>query len=643
MPQTSRRKFNKRLLAAGVTTAAAPLRATADLAQDLASQRGGMNGLEVDYIVVGGGAGGGPVAARLAKAGYTVALLEAGIDPRGAEAMANDANAGIFYDLPALLAGAAEYPQLSWDFYVKHYSDPVQQAKDSKNIPGKGILYPRGSALGGSSAHNAMVFMYPHDKDFDDIADATGDRSWRSDKMRQYFQRIERCDYCDVNNAPGRGTKGYINSSMVDKRIQETYPEISDLADAGKTQPFSSYMGNRLSDANHPMVAKGDVGAFKAPMHIAKKVRVSIREHLLNTQAAYPNRLFLLTGTLATKLITKGNRVTGVEYMRGANLYEADKLYDPNAQARTFTISARKEVILSAGVYNTPQLLKLSGIGPRKELEALSIPVLKDLPGVGSNLQDRYEISVNVELKNTIDLYTQCKLFQADDPCMTTYQTGVGNGLNSFYGPYANNAIYSVRIARSNWMLDLPDLCIVGLAIPYRGIYPGFSYVTLGHTWSWLVLKCHTRNTAGEVKLKSTNPRHMPDINFHYFQEGNDYSGTDLNGVLAGLKMARGFVAQPEAAQHISHESYPGPQYQTDADLKQYIRNESWGHHAACTAKIGGDQDRMAVLDSRFRVRGIQRLRVVDACAFPRVPGFFPVAAIMMISEKAADVILEDA
>ncbi len=641
MAKASRRKFTQRLIAAGMAATAEPLLAATDLISQASRQPSGVDGLEVDYIVVGGGAGGGPLAARLARAGYTVALLEAGIDPRGAEALAIDPNAGTFYDLPALLAAAAEYPQLSWDFYVKHFSDPAVQAQDSKYVPGKGILYPRGSALGGSTAHNAMVFMYPHDKDFDDIAEATGDQSWRSDKMRKYFQRLEHCDYCDFKT-PGRGDSGYINSTMLDKRIEELYPEIRDLADAGQTYPWSYTMGNTLRDANHPLVAKGDVGAFKAPMHVAKNVRISIREYLLNTQAELPGKLFLITGTLATKVMLKDRRAVGIEYMRGANLYEADKLYNPTLQPRTYKMRARKEVILSAGVYNTPQLLKLSGIGPREELEALNIPVVQDLPGVGSNLQDRYEISVNVELKNIIDFYSQCKLFQPDDPCLTTYKTGVGNGLNSFYGPYANNAIYSVRIAKSNWALDLPDLCIVGLAIPYRGIFPGFSYVTLGHTWSWLVLKAHTRNTAGTVKLKSTDPRQMPDINFHYFEEGNDRRGADMDAVLAGLKMARGFVAQPEAAQHISHESYPGPQYQSDVELKQYIHQEAWGHHAACTAKIGADHDRMAVLDSRFRVRGVRNLRVVDACAFPRVPGFFPVAAVMMIGEKAADTILEE-
>src|SRR5262245_10771870 len=157
----NRRTFGRGLLAAGLTAVIDPFR--------LSARADSRQGLEVDYIVIGAGAGGGPVAARLAEAGYTVALIEAGVDPTGAEAQAVDPATGIIYHVPALAAVAAEHPMLSWDFYVKHYGDAAQQARDSKFVPGKGILYPRGSALGGSTAHNAMVWVYPHDADWDDI------------------------------------------------------------------------------------------------------------------------------------------------------------------------------------------------------------------------------------------------------------------------------------------------------------------------------------------------------------------------------------------------------------------------------------------------------------------------------------------
>jgi choline dehydrogenase len=532
---------------------------------------------------------------------------------------------------------------LSWDFYVKHYGDPVQQARDVKNVPGKGIIYPRGSALGGSTAHNAMVFVYPHDADWDDIADTTNDPSWRARKMRAYFERLERCDYCQPN-APGHGFNGYMSNDLLDKNIFELYPILKDLAEAGKVLPSSFFQGNTNLDVNHPAVAAGDFGTFNTPMHVAKTVRVSMREHLEATQLAHPDRLFIITGALATKILMNCRRAEGIEFMQGINLYEADKLYDPSATPTVQRIFARREVILSAGVFNTPQLLKLSGIGPAPELRANGIGVVADLPGVGANLQDRYEITVNVELNEDIELYTRCQPGSALDPCFIAWLTGQWAGSPvPFFGPYANNALYTSRIAKSSPGRALPDLFIVGQATAFHGFLPGFSQMTLGRTWTWLVLKALTKNTAGTVTLRSTDPRRMPEINFHYFNEGTDKSDDDLRAVVEGVKMARSFNRDPRAAQHIASETFPGPQVQSDDELKTYIRDQAWGHHASCTAKIGAKSDPMAVLDSRFRVRGIDSLRVVDACAFPRVPGFFPVAAIFMIGEKAADTILEDA
>jgi choline dehydrogenase len=281
----SRRTFAKRLAAAGISTLAAPLiRGSYVHARPV--------NFTVDYIVVGGGAGGGPVAARLAKAGFTVALLEAGLDPKGQEVARLDPFVSLFYDVPALFSVAAEHPLLGWDFYVKHYSDPVQQARNSKHVPGKGILYPRGSALGGSTAVNAMVMVYPHDRDFDDIADATGDRSWRASNMRRYFEMLERCDYCEFG-APGRGFNGYIPVNHFDEQAFDLYPELRDLAEAGQTIPSSYLQGNTARDVNHPLVAAGDTGAFRSPMHSAFNVRVAIRDYLATVAHEHPGQLIL--------------------------------------------------------------------------------------------------------------------------------------------------------------------------------------------------------------------------------------------------------------------------------------------------------------------------------------------------------------
>ncbi|MFC5571158.1 GMC family oxidoreductase [Lysobacter yangpyeongensis] len=596
-----------------------------------------------DYVIVGAGPGGGPLAANLARAGYKVALLDAGLDPLSAEAAAINPATKTVYETPGFFGGASEHPLLSWDFYVSHYSNLEQQRKDPKYVPAKGgVLYPRGSCVGGSASHNALIFTYPHDSDFDSIARMTGDASWSGRKMREYVAVIENCGYCG-DGARLRGKGGYIPTSLNEQAAYDIYPMIDDITHAGVNGPITR-------DANDPAVARGAVGAVNTPMNVGHRKRVAIREYLAETQKQFPDNLDIITNALVARVITRqaGAKTVaiGVEFFaNGGRSYRASKLAPQAARGERTFIAANREVILAAGAFNTPQILKLSGIGPRAELIRHGIPVVKDLPGVGENLQDRYEAPVVFNLRERNELWQRCQAFQPGDPCLESYQTGhwtEGGKTWNFAGPYAGNTIYATRILKTSVARGEPDIFLVGIPVKFTGYYPNYSNEPLSAHWTWNVLKVHTENTAGTVKLRSADPRDTPLINFHYFQEGNAGSA-DLKAVVEGIRAVRASMSQPLAQKHIDSEALPGASVDTQAELEQYVKNVAWGHHASCTAKIGADHDPMAVLDSRFRVRGVKGLRVVDASVFPKTPGFFPTAAIIMISEKATDVILEDA
>jgi choline dehydrogenase-like flavoprotein len=158
---------------------------------------------------------------------------------------------------------------------------------------------------------------------------------------------------------------------------------------------------------------------------------------------------------------------------------------------------------------------------------------------------------------------------------------------------------------------------------------------------SWIVLKAHTINDQGTVNLQSSDPRVPPKINFHYFDEGSDKQGKDLDAVVEGIRFVRRMIRGLRGRGLIAAEELPGDGRQSDEELREFVRDNAWGHHASCTCQIG-PEDRGGVLSSDFRVHGTRGLRVVDASVFPRIPGFFIVSAVYMIGEKAADVILAE-
>lgn len=599
-----------------------------------------------DYIVIGSGAGGAPVAANLAEAGYRVLLLEAGGD-----------DSTTAYQVPVFHAWASEDPALKWDFFVRHYSDDTRQRRDSKFVDAEqGVLYPRCGTLGGCTAHNAMITVYPHNSDWDYIANLTQDLSWSGVKMRQYFERIENCQYHPVWrwvyrltgwNPKRRGFDGWLytqapNPTLVarDPGLVHTLANfaLSALRQLGK--PVERLAGLKaLLDPNSWQLAQIRADGVRfAPLATRHGRRVSTRDRLYAVQKKHPDRLEIRLHALASQILfDEHNKAIGVEYLKGARLYQASAQPDTDSGER-LQVFCKHEVILSGGAFNSPQLLKLSGIGPKAELDALGIPVRVDLPGVGENLQDRYEVGVVTRLHQDLKLLQGATVRppadnETPDPFFVQWQQQ-GKGL------YTTNGAVLAVIQRSAPERPDPDLFMFALAGKFYGYFPGYAAeISREHRYlTWAILKGHTRNSAGYVRLRSTDPRERPDINFRYFDEGNDPTGEDLESVINGVEFVRNMNAKAQAM--IEAEEIPGPEVQTREQIGQFIKDNAWGHHASCTCKIGSAEDPMAVLDNNFRVRGTQGLRVVDASVFPKIPGFFIVTAVYLIAEKASDVIL---
>lgn len=641
-----------------------------------------------DFVIVGSGAGGGPLAANLAEAGMRVLLLEAG-----------GATEDDTYRVPVFHAQASEDRDLSWAYLVQHYADPQQAMLDSKYVqpddPGnplprhEGIFYPRGGTLGGCTAHHALITVYPHDRDFDDIATSTGDPSWRSDRMRSYFQLLEAFhlpaglptlsshgllgtllaslrSVVDPIVNPGRhGFDGWLPITFADPKIAIGDFQLMEVLLAAAEEALIEFLGRPLDlleglglvDPNDQRVAKGLEGVFLVPISTTNQTstqpggrRSGARKRVLEVQARLPDKLVVRTGALVTQVVldqtSEPPTAVGVDYIDQSHQYKADRLRVTGPLPGTRRVRVRHEVVLAAGTFNTPQLLKLSGIGPAEELTKsnIQIDVKVDLPGVGKNLQDRYEIGVVSQAENDFTLIEDCTFTspgKQSDICFQEFQRGKG--------VYTSNGAVISFILKSRRDLAVPDLFIFGLPADFHGYQPGYSEEMKRNRnrFTWVLLKAHTANRKGHVELTTADPRDPPDVQFNYFgtrkghEEIEARDRQDLEAVVKGIKFARAINQRAKGA--IDEELVPGPEVQTDEELRQFVKDNAWGHHACGTCKIGPADDAMAVVDSRFRVHGVRGLRVVDASVFPRIPGFFIVAPTYMISEKASDDILEDA
>lgn len=617
-----------------------------------------------EFIVVGSGAGGGPLAARLAMAGHKTLLIEAG----------DDHGDNHNYTVPAYSALASEDETMSWNFFVRHYAEEGRQARDYKTTYEtadggeytgltppegsimKGILYPRTGTLGGCTAHNALIAIYPYRSDFDYIARLTGDSSWSADNMREYFVKLEDNGYL-LPGLPGHGYNGWLSTQTAPLTIPISDPPLLSLFLGGAfalgnlTDSIFDLATLLVGDANANIAKRDTTPAFyQTPIATRDGRRNGPRDFVIFVRDAtnpdgskkYP--LDVRLNCHVTKVILDESedpaRAIGVEFLDGAYLYKASPRSRNAGPGTPGSAMASREVIVAGGTYNSPQLLKLSGIGPADELKKFGIPVVVDLPGVGTNLQDHYEVAVQGQVPNDFKALEGCTFgFNGqNDPCLDRWENPIlGNR-----GTYASSGLGVTMMYPSTATAEGDyDAFIFGGPVNFRGYFPGYSVnVTADHKYyTWAILKGQPRNTAGSVTLRSSDPLDVPNIVYNYFDTGSGDASADLQAMYEAIGLARdAFKRQLIPVK----EELPGEDIISREDIENYIKDTAWGHHASCTCPIGADDDPMAVLDSKFRVRGVVGLRVVDASVYPRIPGTFTAVSTFMVAEKAADEILND-
>ncbi len=475
-------------------------------------------------------------------------------------------------------------PRYNWCFYT----DP------DPNMNGRRIYWPRGKTLGGSSAINGLIYIRGQHQDYDDW-EAQGNPGWNHAQTLPYFIRSESNER---GAGPWHGDRGPVRVSNIASRH-----ELIDAFIEGAQQVGVP----RNDDFN----GESQEGAGYYQLTTARGLRCSAATAYLKP-ARRRHNLTVLCEARATRLVIRNGRAVGVEYHRAGRRLQA---------------MCDGEVLLCAGAVQSPQLLQLSGIGPASLLRKHGIAVLLDTPGVGENLQDHLQVRLGYECARPITTNDQLNSWLG--------RIGIGwQWLSRRDGPLAIGINQGGCFMRALPTSDAPDIQfhVATLSADMAGARV--------HPWSGFTLSiCQLRpQSRGHIRIRSADPLAVPEIQPNYLA-----TGLDRATVVAGMKAARQIAGSAAMSAYVKCERTPGPQVASDAGLLQFARdNGATIFHPSGTCRMGPAGDAMAVLDERLRVRGMEALRVVDCSAMPTLVSGNTNAPVIMMAEKAADMIRDD-
>ena len=527
-----------------------------------------------DYIIVGAGSAGCVLANRLgAKPEHRILVLEAGGQDR-------------FWNWKIHMPAAFAYP-LADDKVNWHYHSEPEPYMD-----GRKMYCPRGRVIGGSSSINGMVYIRGHARDYDRWAQL-GLKGWSYADILPYFRKAEDHER-GADDYHGVGGPLHVSHGRTPNPLFEAWVEAGKQAGYPMTPDLNGYQQEGLG----PM-----------EMTTRRGRRWSAAKAYLRPALARGN-VTVQSRALTLRVLFEGRRAVGIEYAQRGQVQRA---------------RATREVIVCGGAINSPQILMLSGVGPADHLRQHKIDVVRDLPGVGANLQDHIETYVQHRCTQPITLYPVLKspLRQLLVGIEWTFLgTGVG----------ATNHFEAGGFIRSEAGVEHPDLQYHFL--PIAASYDG-SATQPGHGFQAHVGPMRP-TSRGTVRLKSADPRQAPEIRFNYMQ-----TDQDRREFRAGIKLTREIFAQAAFDPYRGPELAPGPEVKTDAEIDAHLRRKAESaYHPSCTCKMGLVTDPLAVVDDAGRVHGLESLRVVDASIMPNVVSGNLNAPTIMMAERLADSIL---